>query len=213
MAEEPAPARLSRAERRAETRRRLLDAAATVFVRRGLGAASVEEIASEAGFTRGAFYSNFESKEEMFVELLQERVYSGYRELLERLPQESSPLERLRWAANDLKERYGREEDAWLFALWLELLAHAARDPSFRSLAATFWSGTRAMNAVQIEQAFEHVGKPLPLEARHLATAMTALDIGLAVQNLVDPEQVTLELYPQLYELLFARLIDDSGEE
>ena len=72
------PPRLTRKEKRAETRARLLDAAEQVFLRRGLQGSSVEEIAAEAGFTRGAFYSNFKSKEELFVELLQDRVYRQY---------------------------------------------------------------------------------------------------------------------------------------
>ncbi|WP_187289412.1 TetR/AcrR family transcriptional regulator [Xylanimonas cellulosilytica] len=55
--------------RRERTRERLLDAAAQVFARVGFGGASVEAIAEAAGFTRGAFYSNFESKEELFLAL------------------------------------------------------------------------------------------------------------------------------------------------
>jgi AcrR family transcriptional regulator len=78
--------RLTSSEKKPETRRRLLEAAAQVFIRRGFQGASVEEICAEAGFTRGAFYSNFESKEEMFVELLQERAYEGYRKLLRGIP-------------------------------------------------------------------------------------------------------------------------------
>ena len=61
---------MTRAERRAQTRAALLDAAARVFAERGFGGASVEAIAAEAGYTRGAFYSNFASKEELFVALL-----------------------------------------------------------------------------------------------------------------------------------------------
>ena len=208
MADERAAGRLTRSERRAETRRRLLEAAAEVFKRRGLAAASVEEISAAAGYTRGAFYSNFETKEQLFAELLQDQVYVGYRELVARLPQDLSPREQLRWMANDLRERYGREEDAWLFALWLELLAHAARNPQFRSLAAGFWRGTRAMGAAQVERAYAEAGREPPVPPRDLATAMTALDIGLAVQNLVDPEEVPLDLYPLLFEVLFGRLID-----
>lgn len=56
--------------RRAATRTRLLDAATAVFARRGVTAATVEEICEEAGFTRGAFYSNFESKDDLCVALL-----------------------------------------------------------------------------------------------------------------------------------------------
>jgi hypothetical protein len=49
----------------------------------------------------------------------------------------------------------------------------------------------------------------VPIEPRHLATAMTALDIGLALQHLVDPQAVPLELYPLLYELLFGQLLGE----
>ncbi|HEY7629766.1 MAG TPA: TetR family transcriptional regulator, partial [Thermoleophilaceae bacterium] len=75
--------RKTRGERQAETRQALLDAAAAVVIERGLAGASVEAICAEAGFTRGAFYSNFESKEQLFVELLQQRVYEHYRGMAE----------------------------------------------------------------------------------------------------------------------------------
>src|ERR1700716_3855888 len=73
--------RLTREERQAQTRQELLDAAARVFVKRGFTGASVEEISAEAGYTRGAFYSNFRSKNELFVELLHDRVYARYTEM------------------------------------------------------------------------------------------------------------------------------------
>ena len=195
--------RPTREEKQAETRRRLLDSAADVFIRRGFQKASVEEICEEAGFSRGAFYSNFESKEEMFVELLHERGFREHREMPQRVPLDLSPADQIRWAGNDLKERYERGEQSWLFALWLECLAHAARHPEFRSLAATFWSGGREMTAAGIASSFEEAGEEPPIEPKHIATALIALDIGLAVQRLVDPEAVPLELYPRLYELLF----------
>jgi AcrR family transcriptional regulator len=204
------PRRRTRAEKKAETRSRLLEGAADVFFRRGFEAASVEEITAAAGFTRGAFYSNFESKEQLLVELLQERIYDDYRGMLERLPQDASPLDRLRWGARELMERYGRKDEGdanRLFVLWLECLAHAARRPEFRSLAATFWSGTRTAIAVQMEDAFKELGEVPPAEPKHLAIALTALDIGLAVQHLVDPEEVPLTLYPSLFELLFAPIV------
>lgn len=59
--------RLTREESQAQTRGRLLDAARTVFAGRGYHGASVEEIAEEAGYSKGAVYSNFESKEEIFL--------------------------------------------------------------------------------------------------------------------------------------------------
>ena len=200
--------RLTRAEQKAQTRRRLLDAAAEVFKRHGLQGASVEAIAAEAGYTRGAFYSNFETKEQLFVELLHDRVYDDFRSMLEQVPKDVPPVERLRWSARYLERRYEDASEDWLATLWLECLTHASRHPEFRSLAATFWSGTRAGMAHQLAAAFEAEGKEPPIEPKALAIALTALDIGLFVQHFVDPDEVPLDLYPRLYELLFAPLVD-----
>jgi AcrR family transcriptional regulator len=204
----PKSKRLTRVERQARTRQELLDAAARVFIRRGFQGASIEAIAADAGYTRGAFYSNFENKEQLFVELLQQRVYENYRELLARVPTDLSPVESVRWTVRELMEGYRRRDNTWLFELWLECLAHVARHPEFASLASTFWRGTRAVIATQWEDFFRVQGRELPVPARHIAVALTALDIGLAVQNLVDSEEVPLELYPELYELLFVPLLE-----
>jgi len=62
--------RLTREQSKDQTRQRLLDAAQAIFMKKGFVAASVEDIAAAAGYTRGAFYSNFRSKPELFLELL-----------------------------------------------------------------------------------------------------------------------------------------------
>jgi AcrR family transcriptional regulator len=202
--------RLTRPEQQAETRRLLLEAAEEVFRRRGFSGSSVEEIVAAAGFSRGAFYSNFDSKEALFIELLHSRVYDEFRRMLERAPQAGSPREQMLANAGELAQRYEHGQ-RWLFELWLECLAHAARHPDFASLPATFWRGNRRLVADRIESIYADAGERLPIDAKHVATALTALDIGLAVQNLVDPEEVPLDLYPQLYDLLFGPLIPDAA--
>jgi AcrR family transcriptional regulator len=192
---------------RAETRERLLAAAEQVFIRRGLQAASIEEIADEAGLTRGAFYSNFDRKEQLFVDLLHARVYDRYRQILDRSPRDAAPLERLRQGVRELMRQYEDQDGQWLFALWLELLAHAARNPEFRELAATFWKSNRALLAEIVAEVYREHGEEPPVPAKDFATAQIALDIGLAVQHLVDPQEVSLDLYPKLYETLFAPLL------
>ena len=198
------PTRLTRKQRQAQTRARLLEAAQRVFLRRGLQGSSVEEIAAEAGFTRGAFYSNFESKNQLFIELLHERVYSGYRRMLEELPESATtPRERLRLGAERVRDVQSNEEGRWLFRLWLECLTEAARDEEFRKMAAGFWSANRAAMAARGAAEYEELGRKPPLPTDQMATAMIALDIGLAVQHLVDPEVAPLDLYVPLYDLLF----------
>jgi AcrR family transcriptional regulator len=208
-----APKRLTRKEKQAETRTRLLDAAEQVFLRRGLQGSSVEEIAAEAGFTRGAFYSNFKSKDELFVELLHARVYDRYAELAEQSQsQPGSPREQLRWGIEQMRKMYEGELGQWLLRLWLECLTQAARDQEFRKLAATFWSGNRALLTEGAKSAFEEAGRKAPLPPKEIATAMIALDVGLVVQNLVDPDEVPLDLYVPLFDLLFGRLVDPTEE-
>ena len=207
------PKRLTRREKQAETRARLLDAAERVFLRRGLQGSSVEEISAEAGFTRGAFYSNFKSKDELFVELLQDRVYRQYAAMAEQAQEQpGTPRERLRWGIERVRDVQKGEGGNWLFRLWLECLTQAARDEEFRSLAATFWSGNRGILAEQIGETFKEIGRRPTLPPKQIATAMIALDVGLAVQHLVDPDEAPLDLYVPLFDLLFGRLVDpDAG--
>jgi AcrR family transcriptional regulator len=207
------PKRLTRKEQQAETRGRLLDAGERVFLRRGLQGSSVEEIAAEAGFTRGAFYSNFKSKGELFVELLHVRVYDRYAELAKETQERpGTPRERLRWGIERVRDVQKGDEGNWLFRLWLECLTEATRDEQFRKLAATFWSGNRALLAGQAAATFKELGRRPPVPPDQLATAMIALDVGLAVQHLVDPEEAPLELYVPLFELLFGELVQTNGE-
>jgi len=190
----------------------LLDAAERVFLREGFAGSSVEKITAEAGFTRGAFYSNFESREQLFVELLQDRVYDTYRELLEQnATLEGSPRERLRIGIEGVRDVQEGDKGRHLFQLWLECMALAARDDEFRKLAATFWSGNRSMMSVGIGEAFEEVGRKPPLEPEKLAAGMVALDIGLSIQHLADPEGVSLDLYVPLYDALFGAMVDSDA--
>ncbi|HEY3018825.1 MAG TPA: TetR/AcrR family transcriptional regulator [Solirubrobacteraceae bacterium] len=200
-----ATARLTRAARRAQTRAALLDAAARVFVERGFAGASVEAITAEAGYTRGAFYSNFASKEELFVELLQERAFARYRAMA-RQSAGVEPREIGARAARIIRGAEGR----WLFRLWLEVLAHAGRDDATRRLAAGFWSGTRALGAEQVARAYAEAGREPPADPRDIASAFIALDVGLALQHFVDPDAVSLDAYPELFDLLFGALYRDA---
>jgi AcrR family transcriptional regulator len=201
------PQRLTRAERQAQTRRDLLDAAARVFVKRGFAGSSVEEISAEAGYTRGAFYSNFGSKNELFVELLHDRVYARYTEMTQAGLRDRPPT--LKETGERLAAIQAHPEGRWIWRLWFECLAQAGRDEELRELAASFWHGNRARTAKLIEKTYPHH----KARAKAIATALIALDIGLAIQHFVDAEDVPLDLYPELYVTLFGPLMqrDASG--
>jgi AcrR family transcriptional regulator len=196
-------ARLTRAESQAQTRTALLEAGATVFVERGFAGSSVEAIAARAGFTRGAFYSNFASKEELFAELLQERVYAVYSRMV-------GQAETERWdprrSAEQLAALQADPDGKWLFRLWLELLAHSGRSDEMRGLAAGFWSYNRALMTDLIRRRWEARGTEPPAAPDRLASALIAMDVGLALQHYVDPEAVPLDVYPDVWEAVFGPL-------
>ena len=195
------PRRLTREQQRERTREALCDAAARVFVERGFTAASVEAIAAEAGYTRGAFYANFASKEELFVEVLERRVYGYYRHLAE---QGREPD--LRTLGERLAAVQRNPDGAWLFRLWLEVLAHADRDERLRKVVSGFWSQTRRLGTATIAKAYADAGETPPLPPDVIASAMIAMDIGLAVQHHVDAEAVPLDVYPGVFETVFGPL-------
>src|SRR5580698_6517781 len=113
-------------ERKEATRRKLLAAAETIFARDGFEAARLEDIAAEAGYTRGAFYANFKSKEDIFFALLEHWVSHRIAVLSALLAQQESPAKRLR----ALREHYAQiAKDRRLALLSLEFKLFAIRHP------------------------------------------------------------------------------------
>jgi AcrR family transcriptional regulator len=195
--------RRTREEQRQETRAALREAAAEVFVERGLQGASVEAITERAGYSRGAFYSNYATKEELFADVLQERVYRVYAGMAERRTADPAHAGSARESGEELARIQDDPAGRWMFRLWLELLAHAEREPSFTEVAAGFWRGNRALTAQAIERVTGARGVAPPASPELLATAMIALDIGLAIQHHVDPTGVPLSVYGEIFGALF----------
>jgi AcrR family transcriptional regulator len=197
--------RLTRAEQQARTRARLIDAAAKVFARRGYQAASVEEIAEEAGYSHGAVYSNFDGKADLFLAVFENYMAERVRELAETqaaLP-EDAPLEaRARALADQWMDRLERDRES--VALHMEFIAHADRDPE---LARRFGSRSMAMReavARYISRYQREAGLEPAMPVDDLALVLRALGIGLAIESLVSPEAVRHDLYGDFVELLIS---------
>lgn len=192
--------RLTRAESKAQTRDRLLEAAARLFAQRGFGAVTLDSVAEAAGFTKGAVYSNFASKEELYFALAHERIQGMMRTLVETLGSghtKESKLEALgRWFA-----RVVDEDRDWIL-LGTEFCLHAARDPRLQDRLASKYAQERfAISAVITEQCRE-LGVTPPMPAHALASAVIALGEGLGMQRLLDPGSVPDGLFPAGVALL-----------
>ena len=88
-------------------------------------------------------------------------------------------------------------------------MANAGRDEGFQEIAAGLWRQTRGFGAVMLAAAYEESGREPPLPPEDLMTGMIALENGLSLQHYADPEAVSPDLFPKLFDLLFGPLEPD----
>ena len=197
--------RLSRAEAKARTREQLLDAAARIFAQKGYAGASVEEIAKSAGYSIGALYSNFASKEQLFLELMAargERRVAAVAEMLDA----GDPVEAL---AGLMERSAGRDPD--LMALRAEFWLYAVRNPdAMGALTAQRRQQVEALIDV-IGAATERWGAPPDVPAAKVATVVLAMFQGLMRQWRIDPDRVPADLFVQGLRWMFAGLRAGEG--
>jgi AcrR family transcriptional regulator len=185
------PPRLTRAERRTQTRQLLVEAAARVFARKGYGGASVDDIAEEAGFTVGALYSNFSGKQELFMAAFERHCDQDLAQVQALLATEA-PLEQ---QLDAITRRFGSLDAAhrqwWLLSM--ELWLYAQRDPTARERMVALRRKVRQTIAEALQRQAARTGQPLPVPASDLAAAMLGLWQSLMLQRLTDPDTMPPE--------------------
>ena len=172
------PVRLTRAQQQAVTRERLLAAAERVIDRYGFGGASIDLISAEAGYSKGAIYSNFESKEAVFLELLRQYMERDMAALEQIVGLDS---EKLSVALTRWLETMDSETDCPLLVTELQL--QARRSPAFAERYYELQEKQTRTLAKILERYFEAASRPLPLDPLDLARSMTALAHGLSLQR------------------------------
>lgn len=175
---------MNRAEKREANRGRILLAARTVFGTHGFHAATIEQIAEEAGLSNGAIYYNFESKGELFFALLQERTderIGHLRRTLARAPAQRPLEQEARAVARGMQE--SRE---WRLLL-LEFVAHAARTEHLGIKLQALRRRYREALAEVLEQRLVGASQ---IAADDLALVAVALADGFAVEELAAPGSV-----------------------
>jgi AcrR family transcriptional regulator len=197
--------RRTQAERREETREQVLAAAARVFARNGFHGTSLEAVAEEAGFSRGAVYYNFADKEELFLELLDRRCAERAQDLREVFadPDEdfAATSRQAQLAAQQALDAMTGDPE-WR-ALYLEFLAHAARDPAFRRRFARRTAEMRsALEEIVVERAGPFAAA-LDMSPQQLAVVIDALGVGLWAHHMLHGARaVPPELFSQAVALL-----------
>lgn len=196
--------RLTREQSRDQTRERLLDAAQAMFMKKGFVGASVEDIALAAGYTRGAFYSNFASKAELLVELLRrdhETMQADLRSIFE-----------TETTREDMETRviayYSRmAQDNKAFLLWVEAKLLAARDARFRTRFNAFMKEKRDQLAAYIREFSDRTGTPVPLAPDLLVIGLMGLCDGVQFFAMADPQEITPPIVEEVLGRFFARVV------
>jgi AcrR family transcriptional regulator len=194
---------LTRGEKQAETRTALLRSAAKLFRTRGLQGTSVDQIAQDAGYTKGAFYSNFSSKEELYLVMLDERFAEQLDALDRRLSGTDDPNAQARHAAEEFARSFRGDED-WK-RLYFEFVAHAMRDDRFREELATRHRALRArLTEILREWAEGFVAKP-PIPFEDVSAMTDIMSDGFLLDRMVDPD-LDEDLYATMVSVFFRGL-------
>jgi len=187
--------RRTQQQRTEETRSRLLEAAEKIFFRDGFEAAKLEEIASRAGYTRGAFYANFESKEDLFIAMLE-------KEALHRLTDVRAAIGKLQAPAAKLAalRKYMLEslQDRVWAVLFTEFRLFALRRPELKTKLANMHRRVFAAATATMAEVFDSAGKRLPMSALALAVSLgglaNILELDRLVSNAVDESDIATAL-------------------
>jgi AcrR family transcriptional regulator len=177
--------RLSRAEQSDRNRAELFAAARRVFLAKGYHAATLEQIADEAGFSKGVVYSRFASKADMFLALLEERI-------AERAEQNAAAARRLAGSGDfgallDLAQQAERAAPGWRL-LVTEFRIHAARDAELNRRYAAVHARTVEGLARVLTSISGGDGEVLPSPPRQLAELLLAVEAGIALEQTADPD-------------------------
>ncbi len=202
--------RLTRAESQAATRAALLRSAADLFTRTGYGGTSIEAITEAAGFTRGAFYSNFASKDELFLALVESRIEENLQQIALAFQQGRTAADRIR-AGGALLDSLVERDREWCL-LYKEFWAQAMRDPKLRKRFAQQYEVWRVGIAQMIEERYRELGLEADAPPRELASALIALFEGQVMQRLIDPNALEEGFFVRLLLRFFARLGVADGE-
>ena len=171
---------------RDDTCDKLFEAAAQVFEEHGIGGASIEAIAAAAGFTRGAFYSNFKSKDELIIAMLEDHVAQSIRRNMDLLAEHKTLpefLNALRTMDRSRQDPLGRSP-----LLHMEMILFVARAEKRRPELAKRLRARRKLVADIVETAARNSGKTGARNPEWMAAIVLALEDGFRLHRLIDPE-------------------------
>lgn len=198
------PRRLTRQEQRERTRKRLLKSAASVFARRGLHAASVEDVAEDAGFSKGAVYANFDSKDDLFLALLEEH-YDRWLASLREADSSSDTVQDGALRSGNEYMSYLSEDPNWP-KLFLEFWLHALRREEIQATLIARNNDMRSAIADIYEQRLAGSVR-LPFSFEELSRMSYAMGNGVAMDMALEPDAVPEDFFAKILSIFITGLL------
>jgi AcrR family transcriptional regulator len=189
--------RLTRAERREQIRADLIASARQVFLRRGFHQASLEEIAAEAGWSKGAVFSNFAGKDDLFLAVLEDRNRQRQADHAAQMRASGTLVGGLRAACREMIDAMVRDP-GWT-PLLIEFWTHAARHEDLRARASAAHEELLDGYALLMSEIAAHDGLEFVVPAKEVARSAASLARGLAVERLLDPSAVPDARFQELF--------------
>ena len=191
-------ARLSREEKRQETQEKIKSAALKAFASNGFSGAAIDRITEEAGFSRGAFYSNYATKEELLLELLQEqhqREINNWRSMIA--------------GADNLDITYQKMSEEFITYLqqaeWglfnIEVQLYAKRNPEFAERYNHYVSEVNRNITDALSAMYHKANRQIPEDLPLIATMIRNLVIGISLDTNNDNSQAALQQCTQQLNL------------
>ncbi len=200
--------RLTREEQKALTRSRLLESAHALIALKGYEGASVDEIAADAGYSRGAFYSNFANKEAVMAELIStgfDRDVAAVNEMAG----STGDLEQLIAGYREMAGQYAADPENTLWSLEFQLAA--VRNPELRPGYARQFDRLRESVGTMLVETYRSLGHPAPEETARFTDVFILILSGLSLMKLLSPDTFDEQLFEDAFVALVRGIPDPDG--
>ncbi|MFJ8530390.1 TetR/AcrR family transcriptional regulator [Bacillus sp. NPDC094106] len=185
--------RLTQEERKKETRQLLLESAVETFAKLGFHGASVDKIAEHAGFSKGAVYAHFHTKEDLFLAIVEQQMNLYVRNIRQVIGQQQS-LSHFIETMDEYFDSVRQQTQTWSM-LSMEFLLYAMREESVRHK----WSNMITEAVKQISKAIESLllkeNYKSTLSAEEIAWTMLSLENGMSIFYHISQNHIPLDLY------------------
>ena len=198
--------RLSREEKKIQTRGALLAAAHQLFAAKGYEATTIDEIASTAGFTRGAFYANFGNKEAIMAAL----IASGFLDDVDAIDPigESGDLEEMKRRYQEYGRRFYENPPSLMWALEFQMAA--LRHPELRTAYNRQYRSLVTRVTAIVNEVLRKSGRRDSSELESISEVFVAMQISLSAQRILDPDRVPEHLFSLAFETLVKGLLSSA---